>query len=124
MVETNHPAPNRNEPIKFTARRTQGLTLIISLILIVLMVGGLYVWSRNAGEQFDVHLAAATPTPTPVPGEALRELRATEESDLTTYGWVDRKNGVVHMPIDRAIDLTLERGLSARPTDQQLIQEF
>ena len=33
---------------------------------------------------------------------------------LNSYGWVDRSNGVVHIPIDRAMDLIIERGLPAR----------
>ncbi|HVO69707.1 MAG TPA: hypothetical protein VMT24_06660 [Aggregatilineaceae bacterium] len=57
----------------------------------------------------------ATPTPAVTPGEALKELRATEDALLTTYGWVDRKNGIVHIPIDRAIDLLAQRGLPTRP---------
>lgn len=37
-----------------------------------------------------------------------------ENRTLTTYGWVDKHNGVVRIPIDRAMDLLLERGLPAR----------
>ena len=48
------------------------------------------------------------------PREDLRALRAEEDSVLTTYGWIDRRNGIVHIPIDRAMALTVERGLSAR----------
>ena len=45
----------------------------------------------------------------------LRDLRAHEQTELTTYGWVDQKSGVVHIPIDRAMDLLVERGLAVRP---------
>ena len=34
---------------------------------------------------------------------------------LEQYGWVDRGRGVVRIPIDRAIDLVLERGLPPMP---------
>ena len=27
------------------------------------------------------------------------------------YGWIDKDNGIVHIPIDKAIELTLERSL-------------
>lgn len=37
-----------------------------------------------------------------------------ENRTLTTYGWVDKQNAVVRIPIDRAMDLVLERGLPAR----------
>jgi TRAP-type C4-dicarboxylate transport system permease small subunit len=35
----------------------------------------------------------------------LQEHRQKEHEELTTYGWVDRKAGVVRLPIDRAIEL-------------------
>jgi hypothetical protein len=34
--------------------------------------------------------------------------------ELNTYGWEDRHNEVVRIPVDRAMDLILERGLPAR----------
>ena len=33
---------------------------------------------------------------------------------LTTYGWVDKNAGTVRIPIDRAKELLLERGLPVR----------
>ena len=45
------------------------------------------------------------------PGASLAELRAAEDSDLESYGWVDRASGVARIPIDRAMQLLLERGL-------------
>ncbi len=48
------------------------------------------------------------------PREDLAELRAKEDEILTTYGWVDRNAGVVRIPIDEAVRLTLERGLPSR----------
>jgi hypothetical protein len=43
----------------------------------------------------------------------LQELRNHEQADLTTYGWIDEKAGVVRLPIDRAMELTLQ-SLQAR----------
>ena len=37
----------------------------------------------------------------------LLEHRATEHEELTTYGWIDQKAGIVRLPIDRAIELTV-----------------
>ena len=48
------------------------------------------------------------------PRQDLSDLRAKEDELLTSYGWVDRNAGVVRIPIDEAIKLTLERGLPAR----------
>ena len=48
------------------------------------------------------------------PREDLRDLRAGEDAVLDSYGWVDRNAGVVRIPIDEAIRLTLQRGLPTR----------
>lgn len=39
---------------------------------------------------------------------ALAELRAKEKAAATTYGWVDQANGVVRIPIDEAVKLTIK----------------
>ena len=48
------------------------------------------------------------------PREDLRELRAKEDELLGSWGWVDKNAGVVRIPIDDAMKLTIERGLPAR----------
>jgi hypothetical protein len=49
------------------------------------------------------------------PTQDLYQYRATEERILKSYGWIDRANGVVHIPIDHAIDLIVARGLPPKP---------
>lgn len=44
----------------------------------------------------------------------LQKFRDEEDRQLTSYGWVDQNAGVVRLPIDRAKELLLERGLPAR----------
>ncbi len=43
--------------------------------------------------------------------EQLHALRKAEDETLGSYGWVDRKEGVVRIPIDRAIGLAATRGV-------------
>ena len=45
------------------------------------------------------------------PGASLAKLRAAEDVDLNSYGWVDRNAGTVRIPIDRALQMILDRGL-------------
>jgi hypothetical protein len=45
----------------------------------------------------------------------LKAFRDHEETLLHTYGWVDQGNQIVRLPIDRAKELVLQRGLPARP---------
>jgi hypothetical protein len=45
------------------------------------------------------------------PTADLAALRRAETERLSGYGWVERTQGVVHIPIGRALGLTAERGL-------------
>ena len=49
-----------------------------------------------------------------VPGLDLRLQREAEGERLNGYGWVDQGAGVVHIPIDKAVDVLLEKGLPTR----------
>jgi hypothetical protein len=45
----------------------------------------------------------------------INSFRMKEEETLNSYGWVDEKAGVVHIPIERAMQLVEQRGLPTRP---------
>jgi hypothetical protein len=49
------------------------------------------------------------------PKMELKEYRDSQREILNSYGWVDRAGGVVRIPVDRAIELVLARGLPVRP---------
>jgi hypothetical protein len=49
------------------------------------------------------------------PVEDLNRARQEQQDLLNSYGWVDRDAGTVHVPIDRAMDLIIQRGLPTRP---------
>ncbi len=46
--------------------------------------------------------------------EDLHDYLQQQQQTLGSYGWVDQGAGVVRIPIDRAMDLVLQRGLPAR----------
>jgi hypothetical protein len=48
------------------------------------------------------------------PRQDLSDLRTREDQVLGSYGWVDKERGIVRIPIDEAMRLTVERGLPAR----------
>jgi hypothetical protein len=48
------------------------------------------------------------------PATDLQEMRAAEDQVLTKYAWLDQDNGIVRLPIDRAMDLIVQRGLPVR----------
>jgi hypothetical protein len=57
------------------------------------------------------------------PADLQRYLKQQNEV-LDSYGWVDPKNGVVRIPIDRAMDLLIQRGLPVQtvPPQSEVLQ--
>jgi hypothetical protein len=45
----------------------------------------------------------------------LNGIRMAEQKTLYSYGWVNEQQGIVRIPIDRAMDLLVQRGLPVRP---------
>jgi hypothetical protein len=96
------------------------VTFIIVSLFQWLIIGRIGTFAPPQGE-VDI------PPPAPVPavvqsraasGEEYNMLRAAQDERLATYGWIDQQGGVVHIPIERAIQLTVERGLPTRPDDE------
>ena len=48
------------------------------------------------------------------PQQEIHDYWEGQQGILNSYGWVDRNNGTVRIPIDRAMRLVLQRGLPAR----------
>ena len=44
------------------------------------------------------------------------QIRADQRKELESWGWIDREKGIVRMPIDRAMQLLVKRGLSQWPS--------
>jgi hypothetical protein len=53
------------------------------------------------------------------PSLDLSAWREHENLILGSYAWVNRTSGVIRIPVERAMELTLRRGLPARATNQQ-----
>lgn len=51
-----------------------------------------------------------------MPAEDLKKMRDDETNILTSYGWIDQKNGIVRIPIEQAKKILLQKGLP--PTKQ------
>ena len=50
-----------------------------------------------------------------IEGVELRKDLINQEDQLNSYGWVDQKAGVAHIPIELAMKLIVERGLPTVP---------
>ena len=105
-----------------------GAGLIVAAVLINLMVYVLFRYfdvreAQRVTPQYPLAVAQENRVPPEPrlqtdPRQDLADLRAKEDETLNSYGWVDRNAGVVRIPIDEAIRLTLQRGLPAR-TEQK-----
>ena len=109
--------------------------LVIVCALVYVAVAGVYRFLdryRKAHEppQNPLVQAANTDTRHPTPTDAnkfplprletnergqLNDQRFREEEALNTYGWLDQKAGVAHIPIQHAMELIVERGLPTVP---------
>lgn len=125
----------RHEPDGTRVRRVlaavAGLALLLAASLLVLWHlqaawGGLTGDRREDGEVADVAVPAPrSARPAAAPdfahaagwlrrGGAQEVLRAARQR-LSSYGWVDREASVIHLPVERAIELLLEEGLQVAP---------
>jgi hypothetical protein len=48
----------------------------------------------------------------------LNGILTDQENTLNSYGWVNQQQGIVRIPIERAIDLLAQRGLPVRPKSE------
>lgn len=90
---------------------------VVALLLIVLFKH--FQKTEPAGSFVATPFEAVEPTPPspriqPDPRVDMRTYADSQEKLLNTYGWIDRQNGIVRLPIDRAMELLLERGLPTR----------
>jgi hypothetical protein len=96
-----------------------GIAIITHIALAVVFAGAIS-WSRETAEpRYPLASGQQAPKPpAPVlqqyPDRDMTAFRRADRGNLESYGWVDQATGRVHIPIEEAIRLTLERGLPAR----------
>jgi len=110
-----------------------GLGLAVCIALSSLALYGMFIYLRAAFTPTPVRPSPLIGVREPVQPENARQLfpeprlqvdyfgdldkvQQRWNEQLETYGWLDKKAGIVHIPIDEAMKLTLERGLPARST--------
>jgi hypothetical protein len=95
------------------------IVVLAGLLLAVLggMRGFLGILSGSGPGGDDEARPFETPLPhlQVAPVQDLAALRASEDSLLAGYAWVDPDSGIVRIPIERAMENLLEKGLPVRP---------
>jgi hypothetical protein len=128
--ETTEPASVDHETSDVNIRAIFGFAIGLTVTTIVV---GFAVWllfqyfnAREAQTTFTEYPLAAQESRVPPeprlqtnPREDMGNLRAREDQALTSYGWVDKNAGIVRIPIERAMQLIVERGLPARPANER-----
>ena len=69
------------------------------------------------GHDYEKYLKENFPSPQLETDERtqLNDIRLREENVLSTYDYVDKNAGTIRIPIDRTMDLLVQRGLPVRP---------
>lgn len=91
-----------------------GVFALIALTagLMFAMYAGISVTHRQAPATPLERAAEVPPNPRlqAYPKRDLAAVRTEAEARLSGYGWVDKKAGLVHVPIERAMELEAQRG--------------
>lgn len=127
-MATNH----HNGGTTYERRDTNNRALAYFALVLILTVAAAMVFARYVLVYFEKTQPlgpAAAPFESPQtqtlpplprlqvkPAEDLAQYKYDQEKILETYGWIDKQTGVVRIPVDRAMDILLQRGLPARQT--------
>lgn len=97
------------------------LVLFVVLAVTLVSMRGLFGYfsaTQNLGPGASPFNNSRAIPPTPRlqvdPAADLNQVRGAQEEMLNSYGWVDKASGTVHVPIDRAMDMLIERKLPVR----------
>jgi hypothetical protein len=93
--------------------------IIVSAVVIYLLLWWLFgVYENQAIRQdpmmsplFDVEQRPPEPRLQATPNRDFAEFRRQQEAWLSSYGWIDRQQKIVRIPVSQAMELLLERGL-------------
>lgn len=118
MPEPRDANPNiAFEPSDMSVQIVGGIVLGVAgfLIFIALVLAWGYPKATH-----DVYKAPTMLPPAPAlqsdPHADLLAYERQKQAQLTSYGWVDRAKGIVHIPIDEAMRLAAAHGIPGWPT--------
>lgn len=132
MKERNKEPRNDNRKVNVRAIGIFAFGFVLFTVASILMLNRLWQYSEARGDTdqtptapLNVDTAKLPPGPR-LQDHAVRDLqqmRAAEDQVLNSYHWIDRRKGLVRIPIDRAIDL-LAQGRQFRNTVRRTANDF
>ena len=95
------------------------ITLIVSVTVMLIALWWIFKefhgWAANRQMGIAHTTQQENRPPEPLlqvaPKEDWAEMLKRERAILNSYRWIDRSKGVVHIPIDRAMELVAQRGV-------------
>ena len=111
--------------------------LVAMLLSLGVVYGAFYLFEGQrqdrdvAAQQFPLAAGQDKEPPSPrlqtQPFKDIYLLKQGQNDRLTTYGWADRANGIVHIPIERAMELTTAQHAPSRtngkPSPSVVVQD-
>lgn len=101
-----------------------GLSLFVILVVVLISMRWTFYYfavSQQLGPPAspfeNARVLPPQPRLQPQPRLDLEAYCNAQMQELDTYGWVDLHNEVVRIPVDRAMDLIIQRGLPSRPAE-------
>lgn len=132
MASELHHEETRFEPSDINPRGTliTGIALLVGMWIIVSLLYFLFAYLIH-------HEAAVSPPPLPIeahgnpmlpyprlqssPAKDLKTLRTREDWELNHYFWIDKSKGIVAIPIQRAMDILVARGIPPQKQPPNLV---
>ena len=120
IPEANPTVRHESRDVNAKALAIIMLSMITVSVLILFAIRGVY----KLNEEYDSNNSRQSVYWSPVDASSprsphleidlaasLQESRQSQQKRLTTYGWIDKPAGFVHVPIDKAIQQILKKGL-------------
>src|SRR5438034_2628034 len=114
---------HREASVRFILNTLLGLFITVAIVCAI-VYGIFRMFEKQYAEEGRVTQTSGPPAFPPgphveeFPAIELKQMHRNEDAILSRYGWVDKKSGVVNIPIEKAMDEVLPT-LPGRPNKQE-----
>jgi len=100
-------------------RNVAAIAIVMAMLLLLVAIAVLALYFGFRAAALDVQRSPTVAMPPPAlqtdPQQELARLRAREEQLLYSYYWIDRDQGIVHIPIAEAMRRVATKGIDGFP---------